>query len=416
METIAVDITKWRRKSVYIALVLASFPILFVLFMWADYRSISGTTDLIEVAAQNALICGFLCPLPLIPLLIKRIFRKLADTEPTGLKYFKNASIDNNYFDLALEKRVREVSEDLFENDPGHIEKYRQKIWNWKWPSQFYLVALLISASSGPLFFFLILYLPDYPWKAGELEIRLILTISVLATAYFIAKFFRSIATPWNIIKSQTERAPVLWLRSFECDAEGISAPSGGLFGHLHHPYEQMISIHFRPFGPVIAVGIPNEPLPKLGAARTYFPDDEWRPDVLSLMSSAAIIVVIAGKSGGLLWEIDSIVRYGYLKKTLFVSLPGDGWNSLTLVAKTISNYFTHNQPNGQSLDLTHLRKLKRLDALYATETTQFFIGRNPGLLRNDEVIEPLAYYAGVFCIKQEANRQRNTIDSPSKS
>jgi hypothetical protein len=87
-------------------------------------------------------------------------------------------------------------------------------------------------------------------------------------------------------------------------------------------PFEFVIHKELRQIGPVIAVGRPGEKLPPLGAARSHFDDDEWKDAVLAWMEHARMIVVVAGGTKGVTWELDQIASRGYKNKTLFLFPP----------------------------------------------------------------------------------------------
>jgi hypothetical protein len=92
----------------------------------------------------------------------------------------------------------------------------------------------------------------------------------------------------------------VLYLRSFRDD----TATAGKiLFSGLTTDEEQLADA-LRPFGDLIAIGQPGEALPVPGAARVYATDAEWKQVVLARMRVATLVVIRAGNSPGLLWEV----------------------------------------------------------------------------------------------------------------
>ena len=119
---------------------------------------------------------------------------------------------------------------------------------------------------------------------------------------------------------AQDRRAPVVYLRSFQDDAvaaQGSLAASTfgggaivGVFVSLLNAAggvaseEEQLAEALRDVGPFVAIGKPGEKLPELGAARMYVQDSEWQDVVRSLMARAALVVLRAGKSDGLRWEI----------------------------------------------------------------------------------------------------------------
>jgi hypothetical protein len=125
------------------------------------------------------------------------------------------------------------------------------------------------------------------------------------------------------------KRLPVLLLRSF--NDEDLEVPSAlanatayGLIkdparrkGHIR--LEEAIADQLLTIGPLVAIGKPGERLPHLGAARNYYKDADWQEAARRWMSNARIIVVVAGLSGGLRWELDEIARLGYFRKLMVI-------------------------------------------------------------------------------------------------
>ncbi len=121
---------------------------------------------------------------------------------------------------------------------------------------------------------------------------------------------------------SKDSRPPVVYLRSFHDDAVasegslkvlplGGGAIVGGLIGLLDMAggtatEEEQLAEALRDVGPFVAVGKPGEKLPELGAARMYLQDSEWKDKVHDLMSRASLVVLRAGRTDGLWWEVQT--------------------------------------------------------------------------------------------------------------
>jgi len=52
----------------------------------------------------------------------------------------------------------------------------------------------------------------------------------------------------------------------------------------------------------------PDEPLPQLGAARVYLATDSWQSKVIDLMDRAQLIVMAAGATRSVQWELDTVL------------------------------------------------------------------------------------------------------------
>jgi hypothetical protein len=127
----------------------------------------------------------------------------------------------------------------------------------------------------------------------------------VLLTQFFkirrLAKRYR-----FNAIKrlQDDSRCPVLYLRSFLHDQTTYSGRRD-----RSTPEEFLVSV-FNNIGPVVAVGSPGEELAPLGAIRVYFRNEEWKEKVQTLMSISEFVVINAGYSTGLEWEMATAAQH----------------------------------------------------------------------------------------------------------
>ena len=116
-------------------------------------------------------------------------------------------------------------------------------------------------------------------------------------------------------VLSNDKRLPIVLLRSFEAER----AVASGL-PPFRQRIEEVVISAIRPFGPAIAIGAPEDNLPELGAARAYVPgDNEWTHVALDWIKSARLIVMIAGRTPGLMWELERIIEHGLLSKTVII-------------------------------------------------------------------------------------------------
>lgn len=153
-------------------------------------------------------------------------------------------------------------------------------------------------------------------------------------------------ASPASPIHDYSKRE-VLYLRSFRTD---IATTGKILFSGFTTDEEQLADV-LRPFGDLIAIGRPGEPLPVPGADRMYATDAEWKDLVLQRMRAATLVVIRAGTGAGLLWEFGQAVSTlrpervvvfvfnlskvdydafaGQVREMLGIALPAVGSNSL---------------------------------------------------------------------------------------
>lgn len=121
------------------------------------------------------------------------------------------------------------------------------------------------------------------------------------------------------------QRPATLFLRSFRDDT--LELPSLQSLRGLGHGksirFEEAFASLFGEIGPLIAIGEPGESLPKIGAAKTYFSDDEWQDAVLGWMQRCRLIVLAVGPTPAVTWELSQILRNGHLTKLILVVPPG---------------------------------------------------------------------------------------------
>lgn len=108
----------------------------------------------------------------------------------------------------------------------------------------------------------------------------------------------------------------VLYLRSFNDDIarEMIESNSDPLSGVLNLSLseltqEEQLIASLRVAGPVVALGQPDEQLPRLGALRIYRSNDTWRETVVGLLRRARLVVVSMGSGRNVCWELFQAIR-----------------------------------------------------------------------------------------------------------
>ena len=115
-----------------------------------------------------------------------------------------------------------------------------------------------------------------------------------VAFAFFIAFFKwgkRHLVPKAAQVLADDTRPPILYLRSF---AEEASVTVE----------EEDLADMMQEVGPFIAIGRPEDELPPLGAARFWVADDDWQGFIKNLLEDAALVLVMAGKTEGLNWEL----------------------------------------------------------------------------------------------------------------
>ncbi len=153
----------------------------------------------------------------------------------------------------------------------------------------------------------------EHPLAANAAVWALFASIALMALAARLSARAKTVL-------ANDPRPPVLLLRSF---ADEATAPKHAeSFGDVTILEHALMRAVLR-LGPFIAIGLPGEKVTYRGAGRAYYSDAEWRDAVLGFMETARCILLVAGDSPALVWEIEQIAARNHLAKTVIV-LPPD--------------------------------------------------------------------------------------------
>jgi hypothetical protein len=162
----------------------------------------------------------------------------------------------------------------------------------------------------------------------------------LLAAAVVLARAIWRVGRRLNL-QRQNEivfrgRPPMLLLRSFADDVDGI--PPNMLIPRLFRRrkrIEEVIGKELTRSGPFVAIGKPGERLPQLGASRLYIADSEWQKVVQSFIAKSDLVIVIAGKTHWVQWELANVIGQGRITKLIIVfpriteAERGERWQNL---------------------------------------------------------------------------------------
>jgi hypothetical protein len=151
---------------------------------------------------------------------------------------------------------------------------------------------------------------------------------AILLLGGVIARVARALARiGWR--RTSAQLPPVVYLRSFEDDRVSLPSvlsarrPFVEMFTlRGREPFEECLAWELAAHGPVIAIGRPGQSRASLGAAREHLDTDQWQQVISAQLAIARLIVITVGATPGLAWEVQHIVRSGYLDKAVFVVAP----------------------------------------------------------------------------------------------
>jgi len=158
--------------------------------------------------------------------------------------------------------------------------------------------------------------------------VAILASIVMIAGGHLLASARNESLPDVDFLLAHDRRKPTLLLRSFRDDeikCREIRRPLPGLPNLGTRRFEQGIAGTLHAFGPLVAVGAPGEAIPKIGAARTYLREDLWQDAVARFIGAALLIVMIAGDTQWIKWELHRIVEMGRLRHLLILMPPDVG-------------------------------------------------------------------------------------------
>jgi hypothetical protein len=167
---------------------------------------------------------------------------------------------------------------------------------------------------------------PDFAqeWSTFVLAVghvsKLILVVAVLALASVVWRIGQRLNLRHRNAIILQDKPPVLLLRSFADDADRI--PSSRLTQRLFRRrkrLEETIADELAKAAPFVAIGKPGERLPQIGASRIYVSDSDWQQVVTSYIERANLIIVIAGKTHWVQWELANVLTRGLISRLLII-------------------------------------------------------------------------------------------------
>lgn len=112
-------------------------------------------------------------------------------------------------------------------------------------------------------------------------------------------------------------RSPILLLRSFSDDEKVAHMRADRRL--FDFSLESRLACHFSEYGPFVAVGAPGDRRPHLGAIRAELSGDTWQEFVQKCMSESQVIVLMAGVSHWVVWELQQVIERAHHSKLVIL-------------------------------------------------------------------------------------------------
>jgi hypothetical protein len=102
---------------------------------------------------------------------------------------------------------------------------------------------------------------------------------------------------------------PILYLRSFDFDEKASKSSFLQRLTFGGDDIETSLIRRLSRYAPVLAIGRPGEANPQLGAMRFYVTEERWQQVIQSLIPFCSLVIWTTGRTSGLRWEIEQLVR-----------------------------------------------------------------------------------------------------------
>lgn len=167
---------------------------------------------------------------------------------------------------------------------------------------------------------------------AGVLTVTIgLLAANVFGVGNIVARHADAGATAlYQSVREWDARAPIAFLRSFNQDDERLAVTGGDRFARVpagisrSRTLDELLLEHGSPYGPVIAIGDPRDPVPPLGAARVFVPErgNGWQDVVRGLVDASKCVVMCPNTGRGVQWELDLIASSTSRLNVIFLASP----------------------------------------------------------------------------------------------
>jgi hypothetical protein len=181
---------------------------------------------------------------------------------------------------------------------------------------------------------------PEYTWLSERLEYVVIIAGTVLSLLglpiIWIAG--KDVAVTAATSVKNYQAPPIVFLRSFKDDLVTfkpswsdltVQTLSGSIeLGVVNMQFERsfrgtlgfLLFAHFSTYGPMVAIGSPNQTTSMFGVPRDFHQGDDWQIAVTDYCTKASAIIVAVDDTPGLGWELDMLQAKGFVDKVLFIA------------------------------------------------------------------------------------------------
>lgn len=173
----------------------------------------------------------------------------------------------------------------------------------------------------------------DNPFALGAVLAVMValLVANIFGAGNIVARRADARATAlYQSVREWDTRAPIVFLRSFNQDDDRVPVTGGDVFARWpagisrSRTLDEVLLEHGSPYGPVLAIGDPRDPVPPLGAARVFVPErgNGWQDVVRGLVEASKCVVMCPNTGKGVQWELDLIATSSARLNVIFLASP----------------------------------------------------------------------------------------------
>jgi hypothetical protein len=135
----------------------------------------------------------------------------------------------------------------------------------------------------------------------------------------------RSMQPNADEVRLLDKRSPIVLLRAFRDDLLAAPCLAGWRhFARAERPIrlELIVANIVSSLGPFVGLGAPNERVALLGASRAQRTEMEWQGAIHEWIAAARIVVMIAGETDWLRWELGQVIAHNKVRELIILFPP----------------------------------------------------------------------------------------------
>jgi hypothetical protein len=165
-----------------------------------------------------------------------------------------------------------------------------------------------------------------------------VLLIALTASAYYCFRRATNAETPdGRLLLASDPRKPIAFLRSFSEEDTFLVRDEYRV--RVYQVIEDIAARQLSLVGPFVAIGNPRGKHPVGAAARMTFSEGEWQSEIAKICAGSRLIIMVAGLTDSLIWELRMIVDQHCLNRLLLL-FPEDPEDTIRMKLRRVREAF----------------------------------------------------------------------------